>query len=160
MHSPHYIYGYMLKEHSDNEWIHAAIWQQDIFYMHHPADRMAFDFHYTNCKALFGTKNSSLGQPWRIESKTHRTMTGCLAPNNLGSVIFYKTQNITSTVESYLLNILIEILLPFWSFLDYTNLGMWSVMDFKAKCTSSNIYMASSRKQSEKNFSDATCSHF
>ena len=39
--------------------------------MHHPTDRIA---HTTACGALAGTRNSSMGPPWRIDPKTHRTM--------------------------------------------------------------------------------------
>ena len=44
--------------------------------MHHPTDRITHnhDLCYTSRGALAGTRNSSMGPPWRIDPTTHRTM--------------------------------------------------------------------------------------
>ena len=43
--------------------------------MHHPTDRIAQDsICYTSHGTLAGTRNSSIGPPWRIDLTTHRTM--------------------------------------------------------------------------------------
>ena len=41
--------------------------------MHHPTDRIIHTMA-TSCGALAGTRNSSMGPPWRIDPTTHRTM--------------------------------------------------------------------------------------
>ena len=43
--------------------------------MHHPTDRIAHTTAFvTPVGALTGTKNSSMGPPWRIDPTTYRTM--------------------------------------------------------------------------------------
>ena len=49
--------------------------------MHHPTDRIA---HTTTFGTPAGTRNSSMGPPWRIDPTTHRTMSKrSLAPTDL-----------------------------------------------------------------------------
>ena len=40
----------------------------------HPTDRTYHCLWYTSRGALAGTRNSSMGPPWRINPTTHRTM--------------------------------------------------------------------------------------
>ena len=80
----------MIKDNSESEtkpatttWATLSDYQQGFFYMHHPTDRIV-PFHrqdstyhglcYTSRGALAGTRNSSMGPPWRIDPMTHRRM--------------------------------------------------------------------------------------
>ena len=87
-HSTHFIYGYMASD----------IWQRTIQIVREetrcrhmgysfrltarvllcaPSQRQDNTYHdlcYTSHGALAGTRNSSMGPPWRIVSTTHRTM--------------------------------------------------------------------------------------
>ena len=45
-----------------------------------PSHRQDNTYHslcYTSCGALAGTRNSSMGPPWKIDPTTHRTMSEC-----------------------------------------------------------------------------------
>ena len=61
----------MVKDHLDSErgnlLLPPSDQQQGFFYMHHPTDTICS--HGT----MAGTRNSSMGPPWRIDSTTHHT---------------------------------------------------------------------------------------
>ena len=42
--------------------------------MHHPTDRIAHSLCYTSHGTVAGTRNCTMGQPWRIDLTTHHTM--------------------------------------------------------------------------------------
>ena len=55
--------------------------------MHHRHDSTYHDLCYTSHKAQAGTRNSSMGSPWRIGPTTHHTMSECSyhrAPSHSG----------------------------------------------------------------------------
>ena len=77
----------MVKDHSDSErgnplpLIYRLTfydYQQDIFYMHHPTDRIAHTTTvcYTSREALTRTRNSSVCPPWGVDLTTHHVMCG------------------------------------------------------------------------------------
>ena len=63
-HSTHFIYGYMVKEHSDSERGNPLlpVLELLLFYMHHPRDRISptTALFYTSRGALAGTTLSGL----------------------------------------------------------------------------------------------------
>ena len=80
------LYGirHRVKDHSDSErgnplpahGLFFPISSKGFFYMHHSTDRIA---HTTDCgtavvEHLAGTRNSSMGTPWKIDPTTQRTM--------------------------------------------------------------------------------------
>ena len=71
---------HMVKDHSVSEkWTHChhymgnlSNYQQGFLYA--PSDRIVHNtVCYTSCGALAWTRNSSMGQPWRIDQTTHCT---------------------------------------------------------------------------------------
>ena len=71
-HSTHFIYGYMVKDHSDSEKgnpllpIGYSFRLTARFFLYAPAHRQDSTYHglcYTNRGALVGTRNSSVGSP-------------------------------------------------------------------------------------------------
>ena len=57
----------MVKDHTDT-WATLSDWQQGIFYMHHPTDRIVHTMASVNhCGALAETSNSLVGPPWGID---------------------------------------------------------------------------------------------
>ena len=83
-HSTHFIYGYMVldiwlrtilivRKETRCRHIGYSYWlTARVFYMHHSTDRIT---HTTASSrgALAGTRNSSMGPPWRIDLTSHRT---------------------------------------------------------------------------------------
>ena len=88
MHSTHFIYGYM----ASDIWLRIILIVRKETRCRHivcsfrlaarvllyaPSHRQDNTYHglcYTSRGALAGTRNSSMGPPWRIDPKTHRTM--------------------------------------------------------------------------------------
>ena len=48
-----------------------------LYVRSHRQDSTYHGLCYTRCRALAGTKNSSMGSPWRIDPMTHHTMNEC-----------------------------------------------------------------------------------
>ena len=88
MHSTHFIYSYM----ASDIWLRTILIVRKETCCHHigysfrltarillyaPSHRQDSTYHslcYTSHGALAGTRNSSMGPPWRIDPTTHRTM--------------------------------------------------------------------------------------
>ena len=82
-HWTHFIYGYMVKDHSDSErgnpllphgysfWLAAR-----FFYMHHPTDMIAHTTAFVTpiMKHWLEQEIGQIGPPWRVDLMTHRTM--------------------------------------------------------------------------------------
>ena len=89
MHSTHFMlrsYGVkdMVKDHSDSlrvtrcRHIGYSFQSAARFFFYASSHRQDNTYHslcYTNRGALAGTRNSSMGSPWRIDPTTHRTIT-------------------------------------------------------------------------------------
>ena len=90
-HSTHFIYGYMV---SDIWYRTTHIAREETRCRHigysfrfaasdllhgspHRQDNTYHGLCYTSRGALAGTRNSSMGPPWRIDPMTHRTMSEC-----------------------------------------------------------------------------------
>ena len=88
MHSTHFIYGYMVSD----IWLRTilivrketccchigySLWLTTKVILYAPSHRQDSTYHglcYTSRGALAGTRNSSMGPPWRIDLMTHRSM--------------------------------------------------------------------------------------
>ena len=83
MHSTHFIYGYMVKDHSDSEKGNQLPPHRLLFPINSkgsfisPSHRQDSTYHglcYTSRGALAGTRNSSMGPPHEGSIRRHRTM--------------------------------------------------------------------------------------
>ena len=114
-HSTHFIYGYMVSD----IWLRTILIVREETRCHHigysfrlaarvllyaPSHRQDSTYHglcYTSRGALAGTKNSSMGPPWRIDPTTHRTMSECSYHRaTTRSRILYKVTKLLNTVCS------------------------------------------------------------
>ena len=67
-HTTHFVYGCMASDiwipAAATTWITISDWQQGIFYMHHPPDRITYTLSFVTqvviCRALTGTSNRSM----------------------------------------------------------------------------------------------------
>ena len=76
-----WLYGHMVKDHSYSErkpaaatWATRRLAARVLLYA--PSHRQGSTYHglcYTSRGGLAGTRNSSMGPPWRIDPTTHRT---------------------------------------------------------------------------------------
>ena len=82
-HSTHFIYGYMVMDHSENEsgnllppmgYSFRIAAMVLLYASSHRQDNTYHGLCYTSRGALAGTRNSSMGPTWRIDPTTHRTM--------------------------------------------------------------------------------------
>ena len=83
-HSTHFIYGYMVKNHSASERgnplpPHGLLLpiSSNVCFLYAPSLRQDNTYHglcYTSRGGLAGTRNSSMGSPRKIDPTTHRTM--------------------------------------------------------------------------------------
>ena len=79
---------HMVKDHSDSERGNPLLPHRLLFpisskgsFLYASSHRQDNTHHvlcYTTCGALAGTRNSSMGPPWRIDPTTHRTMSSIL----------------------------------------------------------------------------------
>ena len=75
-----YGVGHMVKDHSDSERGNPCRYSFRfaarvlLYASSHRQDNTYHGLCYTSCGALSGTRNSSMGPPWRIDPTTHRTM--------------------------------------------------------------------------------------
>ena len=79
MHSTHFIYGYMLKREETHchHYMGYSFWLAAMGLLYTPPHKQDSAYHglcYTSRGALAGTRNSSMGPPWRINPTTHRIM--------------------------------------------------------------------------------------
>ena len=91
MHSTHFIYGYMasdiwlrtiliVREETRSHYIGYSFRLAARVLLYAPSHRQDNTYHslcYTSFGALAGTRNSSMGPPWRIDLTIHRTISKC-----------------------------------------------------------------------------------
>ena len=90
-HLTHFIYGYMasdiwlrniliVRKETRCRHIGYSLWLTARVLLYAPSHRQHSTYHglcYTSRGALAGTRNSSMGPPWRIDPTTHHTMSEC-----------------------------------------------------------------------------------
>ena len=82
-----YSVEHMVKDHSDSErgnllpplygQLISITSKGSFICIAHKQDNTYHGLCYTSCGALAGTRNSSMGPPWRIDLTTHRVMSKC-----------------------------------------------------------------------------------
>ena len=72
-----YGIGHIVKETLSHPYMGYSFWLAARGLLYSPSQRQYSTHHslcYTSCRALAGTRNSSVGPPWRIDLTTHRTV--------------------------------------------------------------------------------------
>ena len=107
MHSTHFIYGYMAREETHCHHKGYSFWLVARVLLYAPFHKNDSTYHglcYTSCGTLAGTRNSSMGPPWRIDPTIYRTINECSYHN------FYPNQWHYTVMASNL-----HIQLMFWN---------------------------------------------
>ena len=76
IHSTHFIYGYIVKDHSDSHMVTSLRLAARVL-LYAPSHSQDSTYHglcFTSCETLARTRYRSMDPPWRIDPTTRRTV--------------------------------------------------------------------------------------